>query len=163
VSKPCVAVIGSSDATTQETTWAEEVGRRIAEAGVVLVCGGLGGVMEAACRGAKSAGGLTVGVLPGDRRDGGNPHLDVVLPTGMGYARNCIVAYSGEVVIAIGGSSGTLSEIGYATVARIPVVTLGSWRLEERRLSHGIRPIATGTPAEAVENALRLMRGDRDG
>jgi len=157
VPRASVSVVGSSAATARESAWAEEVGRLLAQNGIVLICGGMGGVMEAACRGAKSAGGLTVGILPVANRDGGNAFLDVVIPTGMGYARNAIVVYSGEAVIAIGGSSGTLSEIAYATIKSIPVVTLGSWRLKERELSHGMCPIPARTPAEAVEKVLELV------
>lgn len=153
-----MSVIGSSSATAQELAWAEEVGRLLAEADVVLVCGGMGGVMSAACRAAQSAGGLTVGILPTVDPGAGNEFLDVVIPTGMGYARNAIVAYSGQAVIAIGGSSGTLSEIAYATIRNIPVVTLGSWELSERRLSHNTRPIPAKTPAEAVAKVLELVR-----
>ena len=152
--KPSVSVIGSSSATAKELAWAEEVGRLLARSGIVLVCGGLGGVMEAACRGAKSAGGLTVGILPMADRDAGNTYLDVAIPTGIGYAWNCIVAYSGDAVIAIGGSSGTLSEIAYATIRGVPVVTLGSWRLEERELSDGASLVPVRTAAEAVEKVL---------
>ena len=155
----CVSVIGSSSATPQELAWAEEVGRLLARNNLVLICGGRGGVMEAACRGAKSADGLTVGILPVADREAGNDFLDVVIPTGIGYARNAIVAYSGHAVIAIGGSSGTLSEMAYATIRNIPVVTLGSWRLDERRLSHGSRPFPAASPAEAVEKVLELVRG----
>ncbi len=154
--KVTISVIGASRASAQEIAWAEEVGRLLAEHGVALVCGGLGGVMEAACRGAKSAGGLTVGVLPVAERDGGNDFLDVAIATGMGYARNAAVAYSGDACIAIGGNSGTLSEIAYATVRRVPVVSLGSWMLEERELSHGMKPVPAHTPAEAVTKALEL-------
>ena len=154
--RTAISVIGSSRATAQELAWAEEVGRLLARRGVVLISGGLGGVMEAACRGAKSAGGLTVGVLPTAERDGGNHYLDVAIATGMGYARNAAVAYSGDACIAIGGSSGTLSEIAYATVRRVPVVSLGSWHLDERELSHGMKPVVVETPAEAVEKALQL-------
>jgi len=99
-----------------------------------------------------------VGILPVADRDGGNAFLDVVIPTGIGYARNAIVAYAGDAVIAVGGSSGTLTEIAYATVRDIPVVTLGSWRLEERPLSHNARPVAVGSPAEAVETVLQILR-----
>jgi len=158
VRRTCVSVVGGSAASAQELAWAEEVGRLLAENDVVLICGGLGGVMEAACRGAKSANGLTVGILPVADRDGGNAFLDVVIPTGIGYARNAIVAYAGDAVIAVGGSSGTLTEIAYATVRDIPVVTLGSWRLEERPLSHNARPVAVGSPAEAVETVLQILR-----
>lgn len=155
----CVSVIGSSSATPREIAWAAEVGRLLAENDVVLVCGGQGGVMEAACRAAQSAGGITVGILPAPGRDAGNAFLDIVIPTGMGYARNAIVAYSGQAVIAIGGSSGTLTEIAYATIRNIPVVTLGSWELSERKLSHGARPIPATTPAEAVDKVLEMVRG----
>ena len=105
--KPAIAVIGGSSPTQAELKQGEEVGRLLAEAGAVLICGGLGGVMEAACRGAKSAGGLTVGIIPGADRNEANDYVDVVLPTGIGYARNALVAYSGQAVIAVGGSSGT--------------------------------------------------------
>ena len=151
-----MSVIGSSSATSQEIAWAEEVGRLLAESNTVLVCGGMGGVMSAACRAAQAAGGLTVGILPSADASAGNEFLDVVIPTGMGYARNAVVVYSGRAVIAIGGSSGTLSEMAYATIRNIPVVTLGSWDLSERRLSHGVRPVAAKTPAEAVARALEL-------
>ena len=154
--RTAIAVIGSSRATAQEIVWAEEVGRLLAERGAVLICGGLGGVMEAACRGAKSAGGFTVGILPQAERDAGNDFLDVAIATGMGYARNAAVAWSGDAAIAIGGSSGTLSEIAYATVKRVPVISLGSWRLDERPLSHGLKPLIVDTPAEAVAKALEL-------
>ena len=154
----CVSVIGSSSATPQERAWAAEVGRLLAENGIVLVCGGMGGVMEAACQAAQSAGGITVGILPAPNRDAGNRFLDIAIPTGMGYARNAIVAYSGHAVIAIGGSSGTLSEIAYATIRDIPVVTLGSWGLEERKLTHGARPMPATTPAEAVDKVLETVR-----
>ncbi len=154
--KTAVSVIGGSSADARELAWAEEVGRLLAGRGVVLICGGLGGVMEAACRGAKSAGGLTVGILPQAERDAGNAFLDVAVATGMGYARNAAVAYSGDACIAIGGSSGTLSEIAYATVKRVPVVSLGSWRLDERELSHGMKPLIAETPADAVAQALEL-------
>lgn len=157
--KLTIAVIGGSSASREELAWAEEVGRLLAARGAVLVCGGLGGVMEAACRGAQGAGGLTVGILPAAERDGGNAFLDVAIATGMGYARNAAVAYSGDACIAIGGSSGTLSEIAYATVKRVPVVSLGSWVLDERPLSHGMKPIQARTPAEAVDAAIRLARG----
>jgi len=101
-----VSVIGAGEATAAEVSLAEEVGRLLAQRGVVLVCGGLGGVMEAACRGARSAGGLTVGVLPGYERSAANPWTDVALVTGLGEARNVIVAASGDGVIAVGGVRG---------------------------------------------------------
>ena len=152
--KSCIAVVGGSSPSADELTLAEEVGRLVAEAGVVLVCGGLGGVMEAACRGAKSVGGLTVGILPGSDCKAANPYVDVVIPTGLGYARNSVVAYSGQAVIAVGGSAGTLSEMCFATFGDIPVFSLGSWTLSERPVSPGRPPTVVNSPAEAVKAAL---------
>jgi len=121
----------------------------------VLVCGGLGGVMEAACRGAKSAGGLTVGILPGVSRRDANPHVDVPVVTGMGEARNVLVVQSAQAVIAVSGEYGTLSEIAHALKIGIPVVGLSTWRLtkdgQEREAI--IRAV---TPQEAVDKALDL-------
>jgi len=156
--KPAVAVIGGHSAGPTELAHAEEVGRLLAQAGVVLICGGLGGVMEAACRGARSAGGLTVGILPGSDPDAANPYVDVSIPTGIGYTRNAIVACAGRAVIAIGGSTGTLSEICFATFKDIPVFSLGSWTLTERPVQMGRPPRAVNTPAEAVNAALDVIR-----
>jgi uncharacterized protein (TIGR00725 family) len=113
---------------------------------VVLICGGLGGVMEAACRGAKQTGGTTVGILPGDDRSAANPYVDIVIPTGLGEARNAIVVRSADALIAIGGAYGTLSEIAFALKAGKRVVGLGTWEVE------GV--LAGGSPAAAVESVL---------
>ena len=155
--RPCIAVVGGASPGPTDLAHAEQVGRLLAEAGVVLVCGGLGGVMEAACRGAKSAGGLTVGILPGSDPKAANRYVDIAIPTGLGYARNSIVAASGRAVIAIGGSAGTLSEICFATFSRIPVFSLGSWTLTERSVAPGKPPTIVNTPAEAVEAALAAI------
>ena len=125
-----VSVIGGGRCTAAEYALAEEVGGLIARRGATLVCGGLAGVMEGAARGAKEAGGTTIGILPGHDRRLGNPYLDHVITTGMGQARNLAVVSSGDVVIAIGGGYGTLSEIGLAAKLGRPVVILGGWRLE---------------------------------
>jgi hypothetical protein len=110
--------------------------------------------MEAACRGAKSAGGLTVGILPGTNRHDANDFVDIPLPTGMGYARNVLVAYSGDAVIAIGGMHGTLSEIAFASIKGTPVISLGSWELDERRLP---QPLVRAKDAkDAVAKAFAL-------
>jgi len=122
-----VAVIGPGD---EPTVAAAEVGRLLAERGAVLVCGGRGGAMEAACRGAKEADGLTVGILPGSDRSDANPFVDVVLPTGLGEARNALVVGAADVVIAIGGGYGTLSEIALALKARKRVIGLDTWEIE---------------------------------
>jgi len=120
-------VIGPGD---EPTVAAAEVGRLLAEHGAVLVCGGRAGAMEAACRGAKVAGGLTVGILPGSDRSEANPFVDVVLPTGLGEARNALVVGAADVVIAVGGGHGTLSEIALALKAGKRVIGLGTWEIE---------------------------------
>jgi uncharacterized protein (TIGR00725 family) len=125
---------------------AESVGRELAARGTVVVCGGLGGAMEAACRGAKEAGGTTVGLLPGlDRRDA-NPYVDVAVPTGLGEARNALVVRAADALVAVGGGYGTLSEIGLALRTGKRVVGLGTWEIE------GIEPVSS--PEEAVETVL---------
>jgi hypothetical protein len=153
--QPYVAVVGASSGTARELAQAEEVGRGLARAGAVLVCGGLGGVMDAAARGCEAMGGLSIGILPGDDRHPASPHLSVAIPTGMGEARNALVVRSVDAVIAIGGEFGTLSEIALALKMGRPVVGLGTWRLEREGLDTDPIDRAT-TPAEAVERALRL-------
>jgi len=150
VRKILISVIGAGAASDAEKETAREVGRLIAEGGAVLVCGGLGGVMEAACRGAHSAGGLTVGFLPGDDPSSGNPEIDLPLPTGLGEARNVLVARASDGVIAVGGALGTLSELAFALKKRLPVAALDSWRLEAERLPSDAVFLEASTPAEAV-------------
>jgi len=148
-----IAVCGPGEANDQEAAWAEEVGRLIAQAGAVLVCGGLGGVMDAAARGAESVGGVSVGLLPGEERDEAGPHLTVAVPTGLGEARNALVVRAADAVIAISGEFGTLSEIALALKMGKPVVGLSTWELAK-----GGRPvdaiIRAATPEEAVRAAL---------
>jgi uncharacterized protein (TIGR00725 family) len=128
----------------------------LAEKGAVVVCGGLGGVMAAACRGAKSAGGLTVGLLPGKKRDDANPWVDVAIPTGLGEARNVLVVASASAVVAVGGEYGTLSEIAFALRAGKPVVGLETWNLSRPsgEPDSGIVPVAD--PVSAAEIAVTL-------
>ena len=121
---PLVAVVGGSACTAQEAEWATAVGRLIAERGAVLLCGGLGGVMEAAARGAKAAGGLTIGILPGDDPADANASIDVAIATGMGEMRNALIVRAAQALIAIGGGWGTLSEIALARRSNTPVVGL---------------------------------------
>jgi uncharacterized protein (TIGR00725 family) len=143
-----VAVIGSG---REHEARAEQVGRLLAERGCTVVTGGLGEVMEAAARGAKSAGGTTIGVLPGETRAAANPWVDHVVVAGVGHARNLAVVASGDAVIAVGGRWGTLAEIGFAHVLGRPVVILEpGWELE------GVRRAAS--PEEAVELALGSLR-----
>jgi uncharacterized protein (TIGR00725 family) len=152
---PYVAVVGGSTASAERIAQAEEVGRLLARARAVVVCGGLGGVMHAAARGCEAEGGTSIGILPGEDRDVGSPHLSVAIATGMGEARNALVARTADVVIAIGGEFGTLSEIALALKMGKPVVGLDSWRLARDGL--GADPIVrAATPAEAVERALAL-------
>jgi len=124
VTRVLVAVIGSSSCSAEVAAWAETVGRLLAERGAVLLCGGLGGVMEAAARGAKQRGGLTVGILPGADPGEANPYIDVPLATGMGEMRNALIVRAAQAAIAIGGGWGTLSEIAMAQRIKTPVVGL---------------------------------------
>jgi len=154
VSAPYVAVVGPSRAEPHEAAAAEAVGRLLAERGAVVVCGGLGGAMEAACRGAKSARGTTLGILPGADRAAANAYVDVAVATGLGEARNAVVVRAADVVIAVAGAYGTLSEIALALAAGTPVVGLDTWRLATAGgPDAGIAQAAT--PEEAVELALR--------
>ena len=154
-----VAVIGAGNADAQAWSAGEAVGRELAAHGAVLVCGGRGGVMEAACRGAQAGGGITVGLLPdGDRRHA-NPHLTVSVPTGMGELRNGLVARAGDAVIAVGGEFGTLSEIGFALKLGRPVIGLGTWRLgRETGAVDAIEEAADA--ADAVARALAAVAQD---
>lgn len=158
--QPVVAVCGSGAEHAQLNALAEEVGRRIAECGALLVCGGLGGVMAAACRGAIAAGGLTLGILPGPARAAANPYVQIAIPTGMGHARNVIIVQTADVVIAVGGEYGTLSEIALARKAGRPVVGLQSWALggDQEGKPH---VIPADTPEEAVRLALLLAVTER--
>jgi uncharacterized protein (TIGR00725 family) len=152
-----IAVIGAGRCSEEVARVAESVGRELARSGATLVCGGLGGVMEAACRGAKSEGGLTIGILPGFSRCEANPFVDIPVVTGLGGARNVIVVLTAQAVIAVDGEYGTLSEIAYALKLSIPVVGLNTWQLAKQgRLVSPIEEAAT--PAEAVDKALDLAR-----
>ena len=128
--KITISVIGGHEADDDVRELAYDVGRMVAQLGAVLVCGGLTGVMEAASRGAKDAGGLTIGILPGKDKQDANPYIDIALPTSIGYARNAIVACSAHIIIALPGSYGTLSEISYGIVFNRPIIDLGNWNRE---------------------------------
>ena len=155
-----VAVIGSScvELGSELGRLAEEVGRRLAEAGVTLVCGGLTGVMEAACRGAVEAGGAAIGIVPGNSVAEANPFCTHVVATGIGHARNLAVVSSGDAVIAIGGEWGTLSEIGFARAIDRPVVALRSWALNGReRMEDAPGVLHAESASDAVELALESL------
>lgn len=158
---PHVAVLGSGDGASPELlSAAEGVGRALGRSGAVLVCGGLGGVMEAACRGAAKEGGLTVGVLPGLDRSEANEHVGVALATGLGEARNALVVRAVDAVVAVGGGFGTLSEVALALRDGKPVVGLATWEL-----GRGGRPVEVieraDDPDVAVARALELAAGAR--
>jgi len=152
-----ISVIGAGQSDPVTDALAEEVGRLIAKAGAVLICGGMGGVMEAACRGAKTEGGVTIGILPQLDRDATNPHVDYSICTGIGHARNLAVTASGDAVIAIGGGFGTLSEIGLARKAGRRVVLLASWEITRG----GITPEGV-YPADSAEEAVNLVFQSRE-
>ena len=156
-----VAVVGAGTAGAHTDAAAETVGRLLAEAGAVVVCGGLGGVMAAACRGAAMAGGLTIGILPGDDRSLANQWVSVVIPTGLGELRNGLIVRAAESLIALGGEYGTLSEIALALKLGRPVVGLHTWELHrpEGHLDQGI--VMASDPRDAVDRALGLAAAGR--
>lgn len=155
-----VSVIGGSQVPGEICKQAEQVGRLLAKKGVVVFCGGLTGVMECVSKGVREENGLVIGILPGISRDEGNRYLSASIPTGMGYARNFLVARAGDVVIAIDGSTGTLSEASFALAEGKDVIALGDISIETRKEKEG-RFIKVHTPEEAVEKALEIAMEKR--
>jgi uncharacterized protein (TIGR00725 family) len=152
-SAPYIAVVGAGNPHPGTDGAAFEVGRALGGRGAVLVCGGMTGVMEAACRGAKEAGGTTVGILPTSHRRHANPHVDIAIATGMGEMRNALVVRAVDAVIAVGGEFGTLSEIALALKIGVPVVGLQTWELAKP--TGPVQAIvAADSPEDAVEKAL---------
>ena len=141
-----IGVIGGSavDQTAFQTAY--EVGKLIAKAGAILICGGLTGVMEAACKGAKEAGGTTIGILPGLNINDANPYVDIPVATGLGHGRNLVIINTAQAIIAVSGRYGTLSEIGFALQSGQPVYGLGTWDID------GVETCAS--PREATSKAL---------
>jgi len=158
-SKNIVAVIGGAQASTSDIKLAEEVGALLAKKGLALVCGGLGGVMEAACKGAVTEGGITVGILPGENRSSANPYVQLPIVTGIGIARNLAVVKSAQVVIAVGGSYGTLSEIAFARQSGIPVIGLNTWNISKNGREDDTI-IRADTASDAVDKAVSLIRSN---
>ncbi len=146
-----VAVVGSDESDKATDAVAEELGRELGRRGAIVVCGGLGGVMEAACRGAKSAGGSTLGILPADDRAAANTYVDVAVATGMGEGRNALVARTADVVVAVAGEFGTLSEIALALRMGKPVIGLATWEL-----SRDGRPVDAIVRASGAADAAEL-------
>lgn len=154
---PSVGVIGAAEPTDRQFQCAIEVGRLVAERGGVVVCGGLGGVMDAVCRGAAAAGGVSIGLLPGECHSAACSYVTYVLPTGMGQARNVLIVLAADCLIAIGGGYGTLSEIAHAVKLGRTVITLDSWQLTDP----DPRIISADTPREAVDMAWAAVAAMR--
>ncbi len=152
-----IGVLGPHHCSDEERTLGIAVGAEIARQGAILVCGGLGGMMEAAAQGARGEGGLTIGLLPGDQASDANPFIEIALPTGLGAVRNALIARSCDAVIAIRGSYGTLSEIAFALRLGVPVVGLDTWIVSRNgKADEGIH--VSKTPEQAVATALRLAK-----
>ena len=145
-----IGVIGAGECGDEILRFAEEVGQKVAGRGGLLICGGLGGVMEAAAKGAKKAGGTTIGILPGTTAHDANPYIDIPIVTGMGEAQNVIIVRTAEVVIAVSGGPGTLSEIAFCLKLGVPVVGIKTWEIDPA--IHHVE-----TPEEAVDLAFRLI------
>jgi len=149
--KKIIGLIGGGVCTPEIEKAAERVGRGIAERDGILICGGLGGVMEAGCKGAKEAGGMTIGILPGINPDDANKYVDIPIPTGVGYARNIIIVNTSDSVIAVNGKFGTLSEIAFCLQFGVPVIGLFSWEIDPSI-------IIASTPEQAVDIAFSIGR-----
>ena len=150
---PYVAIVGPGEASPHELQAAEDVGAALAERGAVVVTGGLGGVMEAACRGARSRRGRTLGILPGEDRDAANGWVEIAVATGLGELRNGLVVRAADALVAVGGGHGTLSEVALALKIGRPVVGLGTWAV------HGVEHVST--PAEAIDRISALLFQNR--
>jgi uncharacterized protein (TIGR00725 family) len=152
-----ISVIGGHDIGTEVEEIAHKIGGIVAKVGAVLVCGGLGGVMEAASKGAKSAGGTTIGILPGKDKADANPYIDIALPSSIGYARNAVVACSADIIVALPGSDGTSSEISYGIVYKRPIIDLGGWNRE------GTIPVKdVGEAEEKIKELIEQIRNHEE-
>ncbi|EQB63595.1 MAG: hypothetical protein RBG1_1C00001G1174 [candidate division Zixibacteria bacterium RBG-1] len=145
-----IGVIGANHCSKQVAKLAYEVGQEIAKTGAILVCGGLGGVMEAACQGAKEQGGTTIGIIPGVKKEEANPYVDFPIVTGLGYARNILVVKNSQAVIALPGKYGTLSEIAFCLNFKIPLISLSNWKIKGM--------LKAKTPVAAVKLALKKIK-----
>ena len=152
-SKPIIAIVGAGKCSKKLRDRAAEVGRYVAEQGGVVVCGGLGGIMEGAARGAKEAGGLTIGILPTENKEDANEYIDIIIPTGFGEARNIMVVRTADAVVAFPGKYGTLSEMAFALHAKKPVISVSAWQLGDE-----IRHV--DSPLEAAKLAMELAESE---
>ncbi len=150
---PVIAVVGAGKCSKKLKDMAGEIGKYVAEHGGVIVCGGMGGVMEGAARGAKEAGGTTIGIIPTVDKDDANEFIDYVIPTGFGEARNIMVVRTADAVIALPGKYGTLSEMAFALKAKKPLISVSAWKLGDD--IHQVED-----PIEAVKLAMEFARGD---
>ncbi len=162
--KGIISVIGSSEIDTKTAEKARKIGQLIAKNGYILACGGMGGVMEAACKGCKEENGLTIGILPTRNKKDSNPYVDIKIPTALGHARNTLVVLTGDGIIAVSGSAGTLSEICFAWVYKKPIVVLTgvegwSAKMADQKLDHrrSDKIYPASTPEEAVEKIINLI------
>ncbi len=153
-----VAVIGASEAEEAILKKAEAVGEGIAKMGAILICGGMGGIMEAACRGAKKAGGFTIGILPGTDKTDANLYVDLPIVTGIGQARNIIIARNCHVAVAIAGRYGTLTEIAYCLMFDVPVIGLGTWKISPASKSEQVPIIYAKDVTEAIQQIARILK-----
>ncbi|MEE8404310.1 MAG: TIGR00725 family protein [candidate division Zixibacteria bacterium] len=149
--KPVIAVIGAGKCSRKLRDMAAEIGRYVAENGGVVLCGGLGGIMEGAARGAKEAGGTTIGIIPSENKADANQFIDYVIPTGFGQARNVLVVRAADAIVALPGKFGTLSEMAFALVSGKPIVSVQAWKLGEEILQ-------VEDPIEAAKIAMDLAR-----
>ena len=152
-----IAVIGAGSPSEEVYGMAQQVGAELARHGATVICGGLSGVMEAVCKGAKSEGGATIGVLPGSDPAAANPWVDIPICTGLGHARNVIIVKTGRAVIAVGGAYGTLSEIGHALAEQAPVIGLHTWELARDGVAEPSLIVADN-PKDAVDKAIEAAR-----
>lgn len=152
-----VGVIGGSKADADHQKLAEEVGAEIAKRGAAVVCGGLTGVMEAVCKGARSQGGLTIGIIPSNSKEDANPYVQIPIVTGMGMGRNVMLVMTADVIIAVGGEFGTLSEIAHALNIGKTVIGLRTWKLEKAHTRPIPNLVETDSPKKAVDLALNAI------
>ena len=145
-----IAVIGAGSCDDQLYRTAQHLGKLLATAGFTVICGGLGGVMEAVCNGAKEENGLTIGILPGEESAAANPFVDIVIPSGMGIGRNLLIIRAADAVIAVNGGYGTLSEIAFALQLGKPLIGLGSWKVSEQMIN-------VRSPEKALESLTGLL------
>jgi len=156
-----IGVIGSTRAEPDLIALAEEVGSEIAKRSAAVVCGGLSGVMEAVCKGARREGGLTIGIIPSDDKNDANPYVQIPIVTGMGMGRNVMLVKTADVLIAVGGEFGTLSEIAHALNIGKKVIGLRTWRLEKARDKSIPDLIVATTPKQAVDIAMSIISAQK--